>query len=62
MNAALRAMGFPRDEVTGPGFRAPARTIMAEHLGTAESVMQAQLAHVLKDWTTSAAPTPAPNF
>ena len=42
-------MGFPQDEVTGHGFRATARTIMVEHLGVAESVIEAQLAHAVKD-------------
>jgi hypothetical protein len=33
INAALRAMGFPQDEVTGHGFRATARTMLQERLG-----------------------------
>ena len=49
VNAALRAMGFPADEVTGHGFRATARTMLAERLGVAESVIEAQLAHSVKD-------------
>lgn len=49
VNAALRAMGFPADEVTGHGFRATARTILAERLGIAEAVIEAQLAHSVKD-------------
>lgn len=49
VNAALRAMGFPADEVTGHGFRATARTIMAERLGIEEAVIEAQLAHSVKD-------------
>lgn len=49
INAALRAMGFGQDEVTGHGFRATARTILAEHLGVNESVIEAQLAHAVKD-------------
>lgn len=49
VNAALRAMGFGKDEVTGHGFRATARTILAERLGVAESVIEAQLAHAVKD-------------
>jgi integrase len=32
VNAALRAMGFPKDEVTGHGFRATARTMLDEVL------------------------------
>lgn len=49
VNAALRAMGFPADEVTGHGFRATARTILAERLGVAEQVIEAQLAHSVRD-------------
>lgn len=49
VNAALRAMGFNADEVTGHGFRATARTMLAERLGVAESVIEAQLAHSVKD-------------
>jgi len=49
VNAALRAMGFGKEEVTGHGFRATARTILAERLGVDESVIEAQLAHAVKD-------------
>lgn len=49
VNAALRAMGFDADEVTGHGFRATARTMPAERLGIAEPVIEAQLAHSVKD-------------
>lgn len=49
VNAALRAMGFPAEEVTGHGFRATARTMLAERLGVEESVIEAQLAHSVKD-------------
>ncbi len=49
VNAALRAMGFAADEVTGHGFRATARTMLAERLGYEESVIEAQLAHSVKD-------------
>ncbi|SCX72647.1 integrase arm-type DNA-binding domain-containing protein [Variovorax sp. EL159] len=49
INAAFRAMGFGKDEVTAHGFRATARTIMAERLGMPESVIEAQLAHAVKD-------------
>ena len=47
--AALRRMGFPKDEMTGHGFRAMARTMLAERLGVAESVIEAQLAHAVPD-------------
>jgi len=49
INAALRAMGFSADEVTGHGFRATARTMLVERLGVAEAVVEAQLAHSVKD-------------
>ena len=49
VNAALRAMGFTAEEVTGHGFRATARTMLAERLGVADNVIEAQLAHSVKD-------------
>jgi len=47
--SALRRMGFPKDEMTGHGFRAMARTLLAERLGVDEAVIEAQLAHAVKD-------------
>lgn len=49
VNAALRAMGFPADEATGHGFRATARTMLAERLGVDVAVIEAQLAHSVSD-------------
>jgi integrase len=49
VNAALRAMGFPQDEVTGHGFRATARTMLHERLGFDPHVIEAQLAHSVRD-------------
>lgn len=49
VNAALRAMGFAQDEVTGHGFRATARTMLHEQLGFDPNVIEAQLAHDVKD-------------
>lgn len=49
INAALRAMGFPADEVTGHGFRATARTMLHERLGFSPDVIEAQLAHSVRD-------------
>jgi len=49
VNAAMRAMGFPADEVVGHGFRATARTMLAERLDVKESVIEAQLAHDVPD-------------
>jgi integrase len=47
--SALRRMGFPSDEMTGHGFRAMARTLLAERLSVDEAVIEAQLAHAVKD-------------
>ena len=49
INAALRAMGFPQDEVTGHGFRATARTMLHERLGFDPHIIEAQLAHSVRD-------------
>lgn len=49
INAALRTLGFAADEVTGHGFRASARTMIVERLGIAEAVVEAQLAHSVRD-------------
>lgn len=46
INAALRRMGFPKDEMSAHGFRAMARTLIAEQLpGIEPDVIEAQLAH-----------------
>lgn len=45
VNAALRAMGFPREEMTGHGFRAMATTLLAERGWTADAI-ERQLDHV----------------
>jgi len=42
-------MGFPADEVTGHGFRATARTMLHERLGFSPDVIEAQLAHSVRD-------------
>ena len=49
INAALWAMGFAADEVTGHGFRATAHTMLHERLGFDPDVMEAQLAHSVRD-------------
>ena len=49
VNAALRAMGFGADEMTGHGFRATARTLLAEKLNIAPEWIEAQLAHSVKE-------------
>ena len=46
VNGALRRMGYSKDEMTGHGFRAMARTMMNERMrGIAVGVTEAQLAH-----------------
>ena len=47
--SALRRMGFPRDEMTGHGFRAMARTLLAERLTMDEAIIELKLAHAVKD-------------
>lgn len=47
--SALRRMGYAKDEMSGHGFRATARTLMAERLSIPEAVIEAQLAHAVKD-------------
>ena len=50
VNAALRRMGFDtKTEITGHGFRAMARTILAEHLHVKPEVIEHQLAHKVAD-------------
>jgi len=47
--AALRGMGFANDEMVAHGFRATARTMLAERLRIDEKFIEAQLAHTVKD-------------
>uniref|UniRef100_C6E3Q0 Integrase family protein n=1 Tax=Geobacter sp. (strain M21) TaxID=443144 RepID=C6E3Q0_GEOSM len=49
INAALRRMGFDKDEMTGHGFRAMARTILDEVLQFRPDFIEHQLAHAVKD-------------
>ena len=49
VNAALRRMGFEKDEITGHGFRATARTILDEILEFRPDIIEHQLAHAVKD-------------
>jgi len=46
---ALRRMGFARDEMSGHGFRAMARTILDEVLGVRPDFIEHQLAHAVRD-------------
>lgn len=50
VNAALRRMGYStKEDITGHGFRATARTILDERLGFDRAAIEAQLAHAVKD-------------
>jgi integrase len=49
VNLALRRMGYDRETMTAHGFRAMARTMIAERLGIAAEVIEAQLAHAVPD-------------
>ena len=49
VRSALRRMGYGNDDMTAHGFRAMARTMIAERLGIAPEVIEAQLAHVVAD-------------
>lgn len=50
VNAALRRMGFDtKEEMTGHGFRAMARTILDEVLQVRPDIIECQLAHKVKD-------------
>ena len=47
--AALRSMGIGKEEMTGHGFRAMARTLLDEVLGFRPDYIEHQLAHVVRD-------------
>ena len=47
--AALRRMEIPKDEMSGHGFRAMARTILDEELGFRPDIIEHQLAHRVRD-------------
>ncbi|GHU18723.1 integrase [Betaproteobacteria bacterium] len=50
LNAALRTLGYDtQTEVTGHGFRATARTLLAEELGFDPLIIEHQLAHRVPD-------------
>lgn len=49
ITAALRRLGFSKDEVTAHGFRATARTLLDEVLGERPDVIEHQLAHTVRD-------------
>jgi len=47
--AALRRMEIPKNEMSGHGFRAMARTILDEELGFRPEIIEHQLAHTVRD-------------
>lgn len=47
--AAMRRLGINKDEMSGHGFRAMARTILDEELGEPVHLIEHQLAHAVKD-------------
>jgi len=49
VNASLRRLGFEKDEITGHGFRAMARTMLHEILQFTPDAIEAQLAHAVPD-------------
>jgi integrase len=49
INSALRRMGFDKEEITGHGFRAMARTILDEVLQIRPDFIEHQLAHTVRD-------------
>lgn len=47
--AALRRLGIPKEEMSGHGFRAMARTVLDEILGFRADLIEHQLAHAVRD-------------
>ena len=47
--SALRRMGYGKEEMTGHGFRAMARTVLDEVLEFRPDIIEQQLAHAVKD-------------
>lgn len=47
--AALRRLGISKEEATGHGFRATARTLLDEVLGVRPELIEHQLAHAVRD-------------
>ena len=47
--AAMRSLGIGKDEMSGHGFRAMARTILDEVLGVRPDLIEHQLAHAVRD-------------
>ena len=53
VNAALRRMGYAKDEMTGHGFRSMASTLLHEH-GWPQQVIERQLAHAERNKVAAA--------
>lgn len=49
VRSALRRLGYSNDEMTAHGFRATARTMIAERLNVSPEIIEAQLAHAVSD-------------
>jgi integrase len=49
INVALRSLGIGREVTSGHGFRAMARTVLDEHLRFPAHLIEAQLAHAVRD-------------
>jgi integrase len=49
VNVALRSLGIPKEQMTGHGFRAMARTVLEENLKFPAHLIEAQLAHAVRD-------------
>jgi integrase len=49
VRSALRRLGYANDEMTAHGFRAMARTMIAERLHVDSDIIEAQLAHAVAD-------------
>jgi integrase len=49
VRGALRRLGYGNDDMTAHGFRAMARTMIAERLNIAPEIIEAQLAHAVAD-------------
>jgi integrase len=49
INAALRSLAIEKEVMCGHGFRAMARTVLEEHLKFPPHLIEAQLAHAVRD-------------
>ncbi len=49
INAALRRLGYTKEQMNGHGFRAMARTLLDEELSFPPDIIEHQLAHAVRD-------------